>query len=117
VDDHTGEEDRVEPREWAVETSDQTPGKRKVQVGGVLNLAGVLVPAVAEKRVTGRGLNLLRILDGLPGELRECLAVLLVAAFLAAEHGLLAVTSVPDPVSEEVRSVEQDKNRDAVAVL
>lgn len=49
MNDHEREEDRIEPREWAVETSDETPAQRKVQVGSVLHLAGVLVPTVAEE--------------------------------------------------------------------
>ena len=117
MDDHTAEKHWVKPREGAVKAGDQGPSKRKVQVGGVLDLASVLVPAIAKKGVTGRSGDLLRVLDRLPWQLRKGLAVHLVAAFLAAEHGLLAVASVPDPVGEEVGGVEKDEHGNAVAVL
>lgn len=113
---HDGEESRVEPRERRVEASDQTPAESKVHIASVVNLAGILVPAIAEKGVASIGLDLLRVLDSLPGELRESLAVHLVATLLSTEHVLLRVASIPDPVGEEVAAKEPDKNGPGVSV-
>lgn len=113
---HDAEEDRVEPREGRVEASDQTPAESKVHVASVVNLASVLIPTIAEKSVASVGLDLLGVLDSLPGELRESLAVHLEAALLGTEHVLLRVAGIPDPVGEEVASKEPDKNGPGVSV-
>ena len=89
VHNHESKEDRVEPRERRVEASDHTPAESKVHVASVVDLASVLVPAIAEECVASVGFDLLGVLDGLPGELGESLAVELVATLLSAEHVLL----------------------------
>lgn len=113
---HETKEDRVEPREGRVEAGDHTPAESKVHVASVVDLASILVPTITEEGVTSVGLDLLGVLDGLPGELREGLAVELVTTLLSAEHVLLRVTSVPHPVGEEVAGEEPDKNGPGVRV-
>jgi hypothetical protein len=113
---HETKENRVEPRERRVEAGDHTPTESKVHVASVMDLASVLVPTIAEEGVASVGLDLLGVLDGLPGKLGKGLAVELVATLLSTEHVLLRVTSVPYPVGEEVAGKEPDKDRPGVRV-
>lgn len=46
VGNHAAKENGVEPREGAVEASDQTPGDGEPGIGSVVNLAGKTVPAI-----------------------------------------------------------------------
>lgn len=43
VADHSGKEDRVEPREGALEASDQAPVEGEVQIACVVDLAGLAI--------------------------------------------------------------------------
>lgn len=47
--DHDAKEDRIEPRERGIEPGDEAPAKRKVEIGGIVDLARVLEPAIAEQ--------------------------------------------------------------------
>jgi hypothetical protein len=107
VDDHAGEEQRVEPRKWAAEPSDETPGISKEEVAGIVDLPGVTVPPVGENRVSSLGLDDAGVLNRLPGELRERLPFEQQATLLDAEAVLLRVGSVPYPVYKKVRNKER----------
>ena len=109
VHDHGTEEDRIKPRERAVKPRDQAPAYRKIGVTCVVHLPSHAIPTVAEQSVAGPRLDLLRVLDHLPGELREALAILSRTTLFGAEHVLLRVCCVPYPVGEEIRRVQGDE--------
>ena len=117
VSNHAAEEDGVEPGEGAAEAGDQTPADSKVGVAGIVHLASEAVPAVHQDAVAGLGLDLLRVLDRLPGQLGEGLAGEHLAALLGAEAVLLRVARVPDPVDEQVAHVETDQREPVPPVL
>ena len=43
---HDQEENRIEPREWRIEASNQTPSGSEVDVAGIMDLASVFVPSI-----------------------------------------------------------------------
>lgn len=96
---HKREEYGIEPWERAVESSDQTPAESKVEIGSVVDLAGVLEPAVDHERISRLGADDFWVLDLLPWELRESVPVDGDATLIGAEHVLLRIASIPDPVS------------------
>jgi hypothetical protein len=55
MSDHGAKEDGIKPREWAVESSDQTPCQRKVDIAGVVHLASISI--FGESLVYVRGWN------------------------------------------------------------
>jgi hypothetical protein len=119
--DHRAEEDRIEPRKWAVESSDQAPRQRKVDIAGVVDFASIsifkdtlvdvwvwnarlLTPPVTQQTISGRGCNRSRILHLFPRKLGKGLAIQSRAYALASltlpETILLAVARIPDPVNK-----------------
>ena len=74
--DHDAEEYRVEPRERALKAGYETPSEREIEVRSVVNLARVLIPAITQQAVAAFSLDILRVLDLLPRQLRKGLAVL-----------------------------------------
>ena len=106
MDNHTGEEHGVEPREGTVKPSDETPGIGEEEVASVVDLSGVAVPSISQNRIASLGLDYARILNSLPGELRKGLPLQQRATLLGAEAVLLRVGRVPDPVYEEVGDEE-----------
>ena len=99
---HAEKEDWIEPWEWALESSDQTPRERKVEITCIVNLSCISVPSISQDRITSGGLDNARILDSLPWELGKSLALDKGATFLRSEAVLLRVGGVPDPVDEQV---------------
>lgn len=114
---HAAEEDGVEPREGAAEARDEAPADGEEGIAGVVQLAGLAVPAIDEEAVPRGGGDLARVLDGLPGDLGERVALGVGAALHGPEAVLLAVAAVPDPVDEEVRDVQADQEGAIPAVL
>jgi len=100
--DHGCEEYRIKPWEGAVETGDKTPGKRKVQVTGVVDLASIAIPAINEDRVASLSLDGAGILDSLPWKLRERLALDQCSTLLGSESVLLRIGRIPDPVHKQI---------------
>lgn len=43
MSDHSSEEDRVEPREWAGKSGNQSPVDGKIEITRVVNFAGISV--------------------------------------------------------------------------
>lgn len=117
VRDHAAEEDGVEPGEGAAEPRDQAPADGEEGIAGVVQLAGLAVPAVDEEAVPRGGGDLARVLDGLPRDLGERVALGVGAALHGPEAVLLAVAAVPDPVDEEVRDVQAGQEGAVPAVL
>jgi len=136
VGDHAGEEERVEPREGARETSDQAPVQSEVEVASVVNLASLAIcnqnisihaaralhrntltpPINKNLRTVGRGQSL-GVLHGLPRQLRESVTGDQGAALLLTEAVLLTVGGVPDPVDKQVRDVEESEEEAVPVVL
>ena len=117
VGDHAAEEDGVEPGEGALEASDEAPADGEVGVAAIMDLAGEAVPAVDQDAVADVGLDDLGVVDCLPGQLGEGLALDHLAALHGAEAVLLAVAAVPDPVDKQVAGVERNKRIAVPAVL
>lgn len=138
VGNHSGEKDRVEPREGATETGNETPVQGKVKIAGVVDLAslaicgmvsnllystcdvskpGLRTPTVNQDRRTISGLESLGVLQGLPRELRESVTEDHSSSLLLAETVLLAVCRVPDPVDKEVREVQEHQDNPVPAVF
>lgn len=115
--DHAAEEEGVEPGEGALETGDQAPADGEEGVAGVVDLARLAVPAVDEEAVARRSGDLARVLDGLPGHLREGVALGEGAPLHGPETVLLTVAAVPDPVHEQVRDIEAGEEGAVPAVL
>jgi hypothetical protein len=130
MSDHGAEEDWIEPREWAVEPSDQAPRQRKVDIACIVDFAGIsickeklvyergwneglLTPAVTQQTISGRCWNCSRVLNLFPGELGKGLAIQRWAFTLASlalpETILLAVARIPDPVYKQVGCVQKDQ--------
>ena len=105
---HTRKEGWIKPRERAVETSNQAPSERKVQITCIMNLACVSIPSIYENRISRSGCDSPGIFDRLPRQLRECFALNESAAFLCAETVLLGVCCVPDPIHEEIAGEERN---------
>ena len=117
VSNHGAEENGVEPGEGAAEAGNQTPADSKVGVAGIVHLAGEAVPAIHQDAVARLGLDLLGVLDRLPGQLGEGLASEHLATLLGAEAVLLAVACVPNPVDKQVAHVESGQGKAVPAVL
>lgn len=99
---HTGEEDRIEPRKGAIESSNGTPHEGEVDVACVMDLSGVAVPAIDEDCIARRCGQFSRIFNGLPRELREGSSKNKLACFLCSKAVLLTVRRVPHPVDKEI---------------
>ena len=106
---HNQKEQRIKPRERRLEASNQTPGDSEVDVAGIVDLAGVLVPSINQQSITGRCAYGFWIGDVPPRQAREDPSILVVAALSEAEHVFLALRAVPDPVDEEVGGVEEEE--------
>ena len=74
-----------------------------------MDLSCLAIPSISQDRIAAFGLDDTRVLDGLPGELREGLALDEGAAFLGTETVLLRVGSVPNPVHEKVAGEKKDE--------
>lgn len=72
-----------------------------------MDLPRIPIPAIHQNAVPCLRLDCLGILDGLPRQLRESLALYQGATLHLAEPVLLRITRVPDPVDEEVGDVEE----------
>ena len=70
---------------------------------------GVHTPSVDENLVAILGRKGVRVVDSLPGELREGLSEDHITTDLQAESVLLAVGGIPDPVDEEISDIHGDK--------
>jgi hypothetical protein len=133
VGDHCGEKQRVEPREWTVEASDEAPVQRKVEVACVVDLAGFavwskwlasdistvqksLTPPGDKNRSSIRCPDDFRVLQRLPWQLRERLAEDQRPPLLLTVTVLLAVGRIPHPVNEQVRNVQEDQDISVPAI-
>ena len=74
-----------------------------------MDLSRLAVPSISQDRIAAFGLDDTRVLDGLPGELWEGLALDEGASFLGTETVLLRVGSVPNPVHEKVAGEKKDE--------
>lgn len=115
--DHAAEEDGVEPGEGAAEARDQAPADGEEGVAGVVQLARLAVPAIHKEAVAGGGGDLLRVLNGLPRDLGERVALGVGAPLHGPEAVFLAVAAIPNPVDEQVRDVQADQEGAVPAVL
>lgn len=115
--DHAGKEEGVEPRKWAVKTSDETPREGKEEITGIVNLAGISVPAIRQETVSSIGLNDAWVDNRLPWKLRESFAVSERTSLLGTKSVLLRIGSVPDPVDKEVGSEEDGEELSTVRVV
>lgn len=102
VNDHTSKEDRVEPGERRIKASDQTPRNSEEEIAGVVDLAGLAVPAIGQDLVSVLGGDSLGVGDAAVLEVRESGALVNNAALLLAKLVLLAVGGIPDVVHAEV---------------
>lgn len=124
--DHTCEEERVEPRERAVEASNESPVQGKVQVAGVVDLARLaiyrrvscrilfsdkkaLTPPINQDLMPIRGRKSLGVFHRLPRQLRERVTEHHGSTLLLTETVLLAVGCVPDPVDKQIGGIEKDQ--------
>jgi len=107
VKNHAHEEDGQEPGDRAFEATDQTPTQKLAEVGGIVDLAGETVPTAGQE-CTGFALDESGVLDRLPRELREGLALDHGASLLLAETVLLAIAGVEDVVCCEEHDEEGD---------
>lgn len=130
--DHAREEHRVEPGEWAGEAGDKTPVQRKVEVAGVVDFTGLavwtvlvvsdqmlvqlLTPPIDQDLISGLSRDRLRVLHGLPRQLREGVSEHHRPTLLLTETVLLTIGGVPHPVHEEIPDV-QDNQEVAVPVV
>lgn len=123
--DHQAEENRVEPWEWAVEPSDETPSQGEEEIASVVNLAGKsicksrirlvspillcgkgkLTPPINQDRAI-LSFDSLGVLHGLPWQLREGFSQNHASTLLLTESVLLTVCGIPHPVDEKVQSVQ-----------
>jgi len=117
VGDHASKEDWVEPREGAGEASDQAPVQSEEQITGVVNLAGLAVPAINKNLRAIRSGKSLGVLKSLPWELGKSVTLNHGATFLLAEAVLLAVGGVPNPVDEKIRDVQESQEIPVPVVL
>lgn len=108
VNDHTSEEDRVEPRERRIKAGDQTPRDSKEQIAGVVDLAGLAIPAIGQNLVSVLGGDGPRVGDAAVLEVGESGTLVYHATLLLAELVLLAVGGVPDVVHPEVGGRQED---------
>lgn len=79
----------------------------KIHVTRVMDLPRIPIPSIHQNAIPRLRLDCLGILDGLPRQLRERLALYQGAALHLAEPVLLRVARIPDPVDEEVGGVEK----------
>ena len=77
-------------------------GAYKVDVTSKVHLACILVPSVDKNTVTSLGLDRVGILDCEPWQDGESLSLNEGPPLHLSEAILLAVTSVPDPIDEEI---------------
>lgn len=66
VQNHNSEEDRIEPREWTIKSSYQTPRKGEIDIARIVDLASVSIPAIGEDGVTIIGGDGSRVVKCLP---------------------------------------------------
>lgn len=109
VNDHGSKEDWIEPGEWAVKSSDETPRIGEEEIASVMDLASISIPPISQNRVTSLGWDSLWVLDRLPRKLWECLALDKGSTLLGPEAILLTVGGIPDPVHEEVQNKQEPK--------
>lgn len=117
MDDHAGEEDGVEPGEWALEPCDQTPRDGKEEIACVVNLPRLSVPTIAQDAVSALGRDRLGVVDLAVSEVGEGGALVNGAAFFLAELVLLGVGRVPDVVDTKVGDGEKSREPDGELVL
>lgn len=98
MDDHNHEENEVEPRERALETSNQTPGHGEEHVRDIVWLSYDCKPAINHDMIARVRLNCLGVLDNLPRHLSKGIPVGELALFLVTECVLLTVGTIPHPV-------------------
>jgi hypothetical protein len=102
VNDHTSEEDGVEPGKRRVEAGDQTPRDSEEKIASVVDLACLAVPAISQDLVSVLGGDGLGVGDATVLEVGEGGALVHNATLFLAELVLLAVGGVPDVVHAEV---------------
>jgi len=108
VEENDDEEDRVEVGNDGSATDDGTPCERHDPVGNVVGLAAICPEAAGKEAVSVLGLDVRRVLDGVPGELGEGLAEGGDPLRLHFEMALLGHCSVPDVVGGEDGCVNED---------
>ena len=79
----------------------------EIHVTRVMDLPRIPIPSIHQNAIPRLRLDCLGILDRLPRQLREGLALHQGATLHLAETILLRVTCVPDPVDEQVGGVEE----------
>jgi hypothetical protein len=92
--------------ENSLKPSDQTPSHGEEHVGHVVWLPHNSEPAINHDLVTSIGLDELGVLDCLPRDLRESVALDDLVLFAETDGILLAVGAVPHPVEEDVDDCE-----------
>jgi hypothetical protein len=136
MDDHHHEEDKVEPWEWTpsstrsvstshvsirnlniLESSDQTPCHGEEHIRHVVRLPHNRKPAVNHNFISSIRLDELRVLDCLPWNLRESVALDDLVFLSEADSVLLAVGAVPHPVEEQVYYGESTESVTVPAVF
>ena len=117
VGDHAGKEERVEPWERAGEASNQPPVQGEEKITGIVNLAGLAVPAIHKNLPTIGSGESLGVLNSLPRKLGESVTLNHGATFLLAEAVLLAVGGVPNPVDKKIRDVQESQEVPVPMVL
>lgn len=102
MNDHTREEHGVEPREWALETSDEAPTDGEEEITCVMNLTRFAVPTVSQNLVSMGCLDCLWIGDASIFEVGEGSTLIDNTTFFLTELVLLRVGRIPDVVDVEV---------------
>ena len=101
-----------------LETGDQTPCEGEEHVRDVVWLSDNCKPAVDHDIITSIRFDCLGVLDGLPGHLRERLALdKLPASASVSESVLLSIGAVPHPIEEDVRYSEQGESKAIPPIL
>lgn len=70
---------------------------------------GPLTPSTTQDGISCLGADTFRVFDELPGELWESFAINHVTVFLGPEYVLLAISCIPHPISEEIRSINKSQ--------
>ena len=100
-----------------LEPSDQTPGHGEEHVRHVVWLADDSKPAIDHDLVASISLDEFGVLDCLPGDLRESVALDDLILLAETNGVLLAVGTVPHPVEEQVHGSEDCKSVAVPVVL